>query len=93
MKVGWEYVRCVKGVGEIDKAIELGEAGITQDRRMPGYYKNVALAYKAKGDIEAAKDTMSRSALRADEMRPWDEENTKAEFFDLYEELRALCVP
>jgi len=60
----------MKGVGQIDKAIKIGKAGIKQDRRMPGYYKHVALGYKEKGGIEASKYTISRGLLYfADKMR------------------------
>ena len=91
MKLRCEYLRCAMAAGDIDidTVIKLGNDRIQRDRRMPGYYKYVALAYKRKGDIQAAKDTANRGLLYlvVDETRPWDDETTKAELFDLYEEL------
>jgi tetratricopeptide (TPR) repeat protein len=91
-KAGCEYIRCMMGMGHINKAIGFGEAFIERNRRiLPDVYKYLALAYKAKGDIETAKVTMNRALLyMADEVIPWDEENKKAEFFELYEELGCL---
>jgi uncharacterized protein len=63
----------------------------SNQRIRPDAYKYLALAYKAKGDIETAKVTMNQALLyMADEVIPWDVENKKTEFFELYEELGCL---
>lgn len=59
-------------LGEYDFAIFHGQMGIRNNRGYQGVHKYVALAQKAKGDIDAAKTTMSRAILY--EAR-WDEGN------------------
>jgi len=59
-------------LGEYDFAILHGQLAIRNNRGYQGVHKYVALAQKAKGDIDAAKTTMSRAILY--EPR-WDEGN------------------
>lgn len=50
-------------LGNYDHAIKWGEFGIKCGRAFSGIHKYVALAQKAKGDIDAAKRTISRAIL------------------------------
>ena len=55
-----------------DEAIKVGNVAFEKFRFIPGVHKYVALAQKAKGDIDDAKKTMSRAILY--EMH-WDKDN------------------
>ena len=46
-----------------DEAIEIGSVATKEFRQFPGVHKYVALAHKAKGNIDEAKKTMSRAIL------------------------------
>ena len=59
-------------MGEHDQNIRIGIPVIAMGRHYPGVHKYVALSQKAKGDITAAKRTMSRAIFHE---TPWDEEN------------------
>ena len=50
-------------LGKYDEAIEIGSVAIKEFRQYHGVHKYVALAHKAKGDIDEAKKTMSRAIL------------------------------
>ena len=50
-------------LGKYDEAIEMGNVKIKKFRHSPGVHKYVALAHKAKGNIDEAKKTMSRAIL------------------------------
>ena len=67
--------RCFYEIGKYDHAIELGLGAIEMNRHFPQVHKYVALALKAKGDIEAARRTMSQAVLYE---TPWDDENIEA---------------
>ena len=55
-----------------DDAIEVGNIAFEIFRFIPGVHKYVALAQKAKGDIDDAKETISMAILYE---KHWDKEN------------------
>ena len=59
-------------LGKYDDAIEIGNVAIEEFRQCPGTHKYIALSYKAKGDIDEAKKTMSRAILYE---KHWDKDN------------------
>ena len=59
-------------LGKYDKAIEYSNIAIKKYRQCPGVHKYVALSQKAKGDIDEAKQTMSRAILYESH---WDKDN------------------
>lgn len=66
------FSRCFYEEGAYDEAISLGEGAIEMNRHFPGVHKYVALAYRAKGCLEEARNVMSRAVLYE---TPWDENN------------------
>jgi len=61
-------------IGHYDAAIGSGNEAVGMIRDEPGIHKYVALAQKAKGDIDAAKTTISQAILYEQD---WHFENTK----------------
>ena len=55
-------------LGKYDEAVEIGSVAIENCRQYPGVHKYVALAHKAKGNIDEAKKTMSRAILYEEHM-------------------------
>ena len=55
-----------------DDAIEVGNLAFETFRFIPGVHKYVALSQKAKGDIDDAKETISRAILYE---KHWDKDN------------------
>lgn len=65
-------IRCHYETGDHDFVIEKGGYLLKKHRQLPGAHKYVAYSLRAKGDIEAAKDTMSRAILYE---QPWNVKN------------------
>ena len=68
-------IDCSRALYELrkyDEAIEYGKLAIELNRSLPGVHKYVALSQKAKGDIDEAKQTMSRAILYE---KYWDKDN------------------
>mmetsp|Transcript_10250 Transcript_10250/g.22797 ORF Transcript_10250/g.22797 Transcript_10250/m.22797 type:complete len:87 (+) Transcript_10250:1466-1726(+) len=61
-------------LGNYDQAIAWGDEAISFSRGFSGVHKYVSLAQKAKGDIDAARRTISRAILYE---QPWDEGNSQ----------------
>ena len=59
-------------LGKYEEAIEVGSVVIKEFRPCPGVHKYVALAHKAKGDIDEAKKTISRAILYEEH---WNKDN------------------
>ena len=59
-------------LGKYDEAIKIGSVAIKVSRQCPGVHKCAALAHKANGDIDEAKQTMSRAILYESH---WDKDN------------------
>ena len=59
-------------LGKYNEAIEIGNVAIKAFRQYHGVHKYVALAHKAKGDIDEAKKTMSRAVLYEEH---WNKDN------------------
>jgi tetratricopeptide (TPR) repeat protein len=70
--------RCLYHMCEFDGAIEVGINAISLCRQYYGVYKYVALSYKEKGDLERAKEFISKAVLYIsshDEEKSFDELN------------------
>ncbi len=67
--------RCLYEMKSYDAAIEVGESAIYMNRHFPEVHKYVALAYKDRGDINTAIETMTKAVLYE---TPWDDKNIKA---------------
>ena len=69
------FTGCSRAMYELqqyDKAIEVGKLAIEDARIRPGVHKYVALSQKAQGDIDNAKQTITRAILHE---YHWDEKN------------------
>jgi tetratricopeptide (TPR) repeat protein len=75
-----ELCRCYYELGDYDRAIRAGSFALEMNRHYEGAHKYVALAHKAKGDLQQARRTMNRAVLYE---TPWDEDNrrTQAQLF------------
>jgi tetratricopeptide (TPR) repeat protein len=67
--------RCFYHVGRYDDAIFIGMVPIEMNRRFDEVHKYVALAHKAKGDIDTARRLMKQAVLYE---TPWNEKNIEA---------------
>jgi Tfp pilus assembly protein PilF len=79
-------MRCHYLLGKVDVAIEFRKQCHQQTRVKPEVYTGLALAYKANGDIEQAKNTMKQALLYA---ISWHDEFAKARCLELYDELHS----
>jgi len=71
-----ELCRCYYKLGEYDRAIRAGSCALEMNRHYVGVHKYVALAHKAKGNLEEAQRTMNRAVLFE---TPWDEDNRRTQ--------------
>lgn len=63
---------CAYHLGRNDIAIDLGEGAIEMNRYFPWSHKFVALAKKAEGDLEGAKQVAAEAVIYE---TPWDEKH------------------
>mmetsp|Transcript_11697 Transcript_11697/g.19214 ORF Transcript_11697/g.19214 Transcript_11697/m.19214 type:complete len:354 (+) Transcript_11697:3-1064(+) len=69
-----EASRCMFAMGKYDDAIAYGQGAVDMNRHYDGVYKHIALAHRAKGDLDAAVRTM-KQAVRYE--TPWDAKNVE----------------
>lgn len=71
-----ELCRCYYELGDYDRAIRAGSCALEMNRHYVGVHKYVALAHKAKGNLEEAQRIMNRAVLFE---TPWDEDNRRTQ--------------
>ena len=74
---------CAYHLKNYDVAIDLGEAALQTNRAFPGVHKALALAYKASGNIEKARQLAAEAVLYE---APWDDDN-KEETWKFWNEI------
>ena len=75
--------RCFYYLGECDKALAAGDAALQMNRHFPFVHQYIALAQKAMGDLQAAKETMARALIYE---APWDDQHYER-VLELYREI------
>ena len=74
--------RAMYEVHDFDNAIKLGNMGTDRYRVGAGVHKYLALAYKAKGDIDEAKKVMTMAILYE---RHWDRDNREQNSLTIFD--------
>ena len=66
--------RVMYEIHDYDTAIKMGKLAIMQNRELPGVHKYVALSHKAQGNVEEAKQLISRAILYEEH---WNKDNLR----------------
>lgn len=74
---------CAYHLKNYDLAIDLGEAAMQTNRAFPGVHKALALAYKAAGNMNKARQLAAAAILHE---APWDDDN-KEETWHFWKEI------
>jgi tetratricopeptide (TPR) repeat protein len=74
---------CLREIGSLSASLAASQQVISEDRRLPGAHKTLALAHKAMGDMEEARSVVNRAIFYEE---PWNPVN-KAENMKLFDML------